>query len=119
MQEKTTMKSNAETLTDTIITNICAQLSRRNWSLKMLADKADLPYESVKKLLSHKIRRPSFASIWQIADALGCSVDALAGQGTPAPDVLLQISEDTSEMFRILTDMEHLSRSAFTKDHRR
>lgn len=119
MQEKTNTKCDAETLTDTIITNICAQLSQRNWSLKMLADKADLPYESVKKLLSHKILRPSFASIWQIANALDCSVDALAGQDTPAPDILHQISEDTSEMFRILTDMEHLSRSAFAKDRRR
>lgn len=100
-----------ENLTDTIITNICAELSRRNWSLKMLSDKSDLPYESVKKLLSHKIKKPSFASIWQIANALGCSVDRLAGREDPSSTVLHRISEDTSEIFRLLTDMDKLSRN--------
>lgn len=99
-----------ENLTDTIITNICAELSRRNWSMKMLSDKADLPYESVKKLLSRKIHKPSFASIWQIANALGCSVDKLAGRKDPSSAVMHQISQDTSEIFRLLTDMDKLSR---------
>lgn len=110
--EPTISMSEDEILTQTIITNICAELSRRNWSLKMLSDKADLPYESVKKLLSHKIHRPSFFSIWQIANALGCSVDRLAGREDPSSTALRQISEDTSEIFRLLTDMELLSRGA-------
>lgn len=106
-----TFNNGAEALTNTIISNICEELARRNWSLKMLSDKADLPYESVKKLISGKIRKPSFVSIWQIANALGCSVDKLAGRQDPSNAVFHQISEDTSEIFRILTDMEKLSRN--------
>lgn len=63
MKPKTNPGVEPDRLTDVIIANICTELSDRNWSLKMLADKADLPYESVKKLISHKIRKPSFLSI--------------------------------------------------------
>lgn len=47
--------------------------------MKMLADQAELPYETVKKLLGGKIVRPSFVSVWQIAAALECSLDELSG----------------------------------------
>lgn len=97
-------------LTDIIIANICAELSDRNWSLKMLADKADLPYESVKKLISHKIRKPSFLSIWQISNALNCSVDKLAGREDPSAAVFRRILEDTTQLYRILADLESISR---------
>ena len=53
--EKGNSRLKNEELTEILISQICRQLSRRNWSLKMLADKADLPYETVKKLISRKI----------------------------------------------------------------
>ncbi|MDO4333711.1 MAG: helix-turn-helix transcriptional regulator [Eubacteriales bacterium] len=106
-------KLDNEKLTETIVSNICAQLSKRNWSIKMLADKADLPYESVKKLIGGKIERPSFFSIWMIANALGCSVDKLAGRKDPSEAALHQISENTTEIFRILAEMDKLSREVF------
>lgn len=109
MEHKTNPNTETDCLTDIIITNICTELSDRNWSLKMLADKADLPYESVKKLISHKIRKPSFISIWQIANALDCSVDKLAGRKDPSAAVLHQISEDTTQLYRILADLESIS----------
>lgn len=102
-----------EKLTKIVIDNICAQLSKRNWSIKMLADKADLPYESVKKLISGKIERPSFFSVWQIANALGCSMDKLAGREDPSEAALHRISENTTEIFRILAEMDKLSREVF------
>lgn len=98
-----------EYLTEAIINHICEQLSQRNWSLKMLADRADLPYESVKKLVNGKISRPSFISIWQIANALGCSVDKLAGRSTPADTALAQITESATEIYRILSTLNGIS----------
>lgn len=111
MNEKTNTAAKPPELTDIIISNICTELSRRNWSLKMLADKADLPYESVKKLISHKIQKPSFISIWQISCALDCSVDKLAGRKDRASTMLHQISEDTSEIYRLLTEVDSLSKN--------
>lgn len=112
MGEKAYTNIENDDLTEIIIVNICAELAHRNWSLKMLADKADLPYESVKKLISHKIQKPSFISIWQIAGALGCSVDKLAGRENRAGAVLDQISQDTSEIYRLLKDMDQLCKNA-------
>lgn len=93
-------------LTSRIIDNICVRLTQRNWSFKMLSDKADIPYETVKKLLNGKIQKPSFYCIWQIAQALNCSVDELAGNDR-TPDPLAQhLSDNSQELSRILTDLE-------------
>ena len=95
-------------LTDILISNICSQLAKRNWTLKDLADRADLPYESVKKLVNHKIQRPSFISIWQIANAFGCSMDRLAGRRDPYEATLHRISENASQITRMISDLERL-----------
>ena len=80
-------------------------LNIRNWSFKTLSDTADIPYETVKKLLNGKIRKPSFYCIWQIAQALECTVDELAGNTRPDP-LTLHINENSEEISRILTDLE-------------
>ena len=93
-------------LTDRIVENIWTRLTRRNWSLKLLSDTADIPYETVKKLLNGKIQKPSFYCIWQIAQALDCTVDELVGC-EKQPDPLSQHLSDNSEAIsRILTDLE-------------
>ena len=104
--EKGNSRLKNEELTEILISQICRQLSRRNWSLKMLADKADLPYETVKKLISRKIGKPSFFSIWRIAEALDCSVDQLTGKKDPSAAAWRQVSDKVSEISRILPDME-------------
>lgn len=108
MSDESPIKSECQILTDILIKNICRQLTRRNWSLKMLADKSELPYETVKKLINGKIQRPSFISILQISNALECSIDSLAGRKDPAAEALQHISENANEIFRILSDMDHL-----------
>ena len=109
MKEKVELDISGDGLTDVVITNICAELYCRNWSMKMLADRADLPYESVKKLIGRKINKPSFVSIWKIANAFGCSLDKLAGREDQASAVLQQVSQNTSKIYRILNDMDQLS----------
>lgn len=116
LPEEKPVKSDAEILTDILLKNICYQLSQRNWSLKMLADESELPYETVKKLINGKIRRPSFISILQIANALDCSIDSLAGRKDPAAEALKNISENANEIFRILSDMDHLLESPALKN---
>ncbi len=98
-----------EILTEKVIDNICRELALRSWSLKTLADRADLPYETVKKLLNRKIARPSFICIWQIANAFGCSMDSLAGRSDPSRIALDQISENTSELLRLISNIRILS----------
>ncbi|MDO4293048.1 MAG: helix-turn-helix transcriptional regulator [Eubacteriales bacterium] len=97
----------SERMTVALVENICSHLSRRNWSMKMLADRAELPYETVKKLIGGKIGRPSFISIWQIANALGCSIDSLTGRPDPMESALRQISVSTNEIVRTLSVLEY------------
>lgn len=93
-------------LTDRVIENICSRLSQLNWSFKTLSDTADIPYETVKKLLNGKIQKPSFYCIWQIAQALGCSVDDLTGDGKQLDPLSQHLSDNSEEISRILTDLE-------------
>jgi SOS-response transcriptional repressor LexA len=48
-----------------------------NWSIRRLSDESQLPYESVKKLLSGKIANPSIYSLYKIGKALNCGIDYL------------------------------------------
>lgn len=93
-------------LTDRIVENICGHLAHRNWSLKMLSDISDIPYETIKKLASKKIRKPSFYCIWRIALALNCTVDELAGNERPTSPLTQHLSDNSVEISRILTDLE-------------
>ncbi len=66
-------------LAETLSVRIFRQLSYHNWTLKMLSDKSDVPYETLKKIANGKIENPSLRSILKIAAAFGCSIDFLAG----------------------------------------
>ena len=95
-------------VTDQLIENIGYQMIRRNWSMKTLADKADLPYETVKHLMAGKIGRPSFISILKIANALECSLDDLAGRNNPALEALRRLADHADGMYQIFAEVEHL-----------
>ena len=90
-----------------LIQNINAQLTRRNWSIKLLSDRADIPYETLKKLLSHKIHRPSLITIVKIASAFDCPIDRLLGQAPPALGTWKRLIVKSEELSALLIDMEH------------
>ncbi len=75
--------------------------------MKTLADKADLPYETVKHLMAGKIGRPSFISILKIANALECSLDDLAGRNNPALEALRRLADHADGMYQIFAEVEH------------
>nr|WP_308628752.1 helix-turn-helix transcriptional regulator [uncultured Eisenbergiella sp.] len=67
-------------MADILMCRISSQLSTHNWSLKILADKSGVPYETIKKIANGKISNPSLKSILKISVAFGCSIDYLAGK---------------------------------------
>ena len=69
----------SSTLAETLSERISHQLFTHNWSLKMLSDKSEVPYETLKKISNAKIENPSLRSIARIACAFGCSLDYLVG----------------------------------------
>lgn len=60
-----------------IITVINRMMYEKGWTIRQLSEYSDLPYESVKKLLSSKITNPSIYTLIKISNALGCSLDFL------------------------------------------
>lgn len=97
-----------ESLTTQLVDGICHQLNSHNWSLKILSDKSDIPYETIKKLVNHKIKNPSFYSIYCIASAFGCSIEQLTGDNDPMATKVRKISDRTDRLLRILADMESI-----------
>lgn len=47
----------------------------KSWSIKQLSEEADLPYESVKKIIGGKVNNPTIYSLIKICKALDCSID--------------------------------------------
>jgi len=62
-----------------LIDNINRAMYDNGWNLRILSEKADIPYESLKKLMNSKINNPSLSSLLRISLALDCSIDTLLG----------------------------------------
>lgn len=59
-----------------LITNrIYYLMEQNNWSVKMLSDQSNIPYETLKKLLSRKTENTSFHNIMKIALAFNCNLN--------------------------------------------
>ena len=67
--------SNKITNKNIMVENINRLLYQKNWSIRQLADEAELPYESVKKLVGGKVNNPTIYTISKVCDALNCSID--------------------------------------------
>lgn len=52
--------SNKITNKNIMVENINRLLYQKNWSIRQLADEAELPYESVKKLVGGKVNNPTY-----------------------------------------------------------
>ena len=63
-----------------MVENINRLLYQKNWSIRQLADEAELPYESVKKLVGGKVNNPTIYTISKVCDALNCSIDYILGR---------------------------------------
>ena len=71
------MNQNSKKITNKniMVENINRLLYQKNWSIRQLADEAELPYESVKKLVGGKVN-----NISKVCDALNCSIDYILGR---------------------------------------
>ena len=63
-----------------MVENINRLLYQKNWSIRQFADEAELPYESVKKLVGGKVNNPTIYTISKVCDALNCSIDYILGR---------------------------------------
>lgn len=67
-------------LVKNLVFNIDQYLSERNWTIRVLSEKSDIPYESLKKLVNGKISNPSICSLVKLSNAFECSIDSLISE---------------------------------------
>lgn len=67
-------------------------MNERGWTLQIVADKSNLPLETVRNIRYAKTPDPKVSTVKAIADAFGITVNCLMGQcsHTPQERVLLQ-----------------------------
>lgn len=65
----------------------------RNWNTQQLADAANLPVDTVNKIMSGSTRNPSTDTLMRLAKALDCSLGELLGDATAK--TTKNIEEDT------------------------
>ena len=63
------MNQNSKKITNKniMVENINRLLYQKNWSIRQLADEAELPYESVKKLVGVRLTIPLFIPFQRFA----------------------------------------------------
>lgn len=64
---------------DRILNNINKLVYNNGWTIQKFSEKAQLPYESVKKIMAGKINNPSIYTLIKISKAFGCGIDYLVG----------------------------------------
>lgn len=87
---------NRQKTSATVINRIYYLMNVHGWSVKTLSDEADIPYETLKKLLNRKIENTSIHNIIKIATAFQCNIDFLLGSDkmTPSEEPLSKYSQN-------------------------
>ena len=67
-------------------TRLAILLKIKNWGLQELANKSNLPFDTVKNLYYGRIDNPKIETLIAIADAFGVSLDYLVGRIDYAED---------------------------------
>lgn len=62
-----------------------ALLLDKGWSMQELSRRSGVPQQTVSRILNQQTECPQLLSVAMLADALGGSLDALAGISPPAP----------------------------------
>lgn len=60
-----------------IVDTLNRMMYSKEWTIKQLSEKAELPYESVKKLIGGKINNPTIYTLIKLSKALDCGLDFL------------------------------------------
>lgn len=81
-------------------------LATHGCSLKNLADDADIPYDTLKKLANAKIDNPSLANLLKLSKTFGCTIDYLIGNENQFLDKYSRLPHRAATLVEALVDLE-------------
>ncbi len=92
------------TVIDNLVMSINSELNRRGWSLIQLSDISEVPYDSLKKLVSGNIENPHLYNILKISNALEIDINSMVGMQLESTSLSRQ--SRISNMIRYITKFE-------------
>lgn len=95
--------SNQQIITS-LVQNITREIEQRGWSIMRLSEEADIPYDTIKKLLSGKIQNPHLCNIAKISYALNIDMNTLSGLTEHSMQVMQ--TRHTNNMIYYLLELE-------------
>ena len=78
--------SNDENYMDSLIENIQMLRTHYGWSVRVLSEKADIPYDPLQTFLKGKAKDCNLSKIVKLAKVFNVSIDELIGCGTIEPE---------------------------------
>lgn len=78
--------SNNENFMESLVENIQILRSENGWSVRVLADKADVSYDTLQNFLKGKSKDCHLSTVVRLAKAFGVSIDELVGCETIEPE---------------------------------
>ena len=97
---------NSKEASAVVINRIYYLLELNHWSVKTLSDKSNIPYETLKKLLTRKIENTSIHNIIKIASAFHCNIDDLVGYHTEPLNTPLSDSIHTRFFWKYFNEID-------------
>lgn len=79
--------------------------NERNWSNQQLADAANLPVDTVNKILAGITRNPNTDTLMRIAAALDCSLGELLGETAKQITPKAEGSDDMQTILNVMREM--------------
>lgn len=81
-------------------------LMQHGCSLRNLADEADIPYDTLKKLANAKIDNPSLTNLMKLSKTFHCSIDYLVGRESHFLEKFSRLPRRASTLIEALVDLE-------------
>lgn len=81
-------------------------LTKNDCSLRNLADDADIPYDTLKKLANAKIENPSLTNLLKLSRTFHCSIDYLIGRENQFSEKFSKLPRRAATLIEALVDLE-------------
>lgn len=106
----------SDDILESIINRIHLAVQNKNWSLVTLAEESGVPYDTVKKFMTHKIAHPQMQNILRIAYALEIDLNTLLPASPIATSARSKFAHDTKTSLYLSEIEKSLLKCESTQD---
>jgi transcriptional regulator with XRE-family HTH domain len=101
-----------------LLNNINKLVYKNGWTIHQFSEKSNIPYETVKKLLSGKINNPGIYTLIKISQSFGCGIDYLIGMDSAYGFVSSNLPQRTFTLLQEIANFEIYLHEQNKKNHK-